>query len=187
MRKWMRAHSYTEETEENTIIKDLYQSFLERKNSGEDLNTGKLEETSEIFRKYSHHNSQKSNKKVSHLEEIKKKPSFNLLYELLKNDISKGEIKKESNFVKIEDNSARQHEEKNKFISFNVPQQQQPPVFNLNNQFMPMNMNFGMQPLKNFNRFNNQQAFYEHFSNLMLQRASADLMNAFFGNRGFLC
>ena len=80
MKKWLKKHSYPPSTEEDLIVSELYKSLLDSQTKTEKENR-KNELEMAISR------NQTLSKRVFHIEELRKKQEFNLLFELLKNDI----------------------------------------------------------------------------------------------------
>ena len=85
MKKWLKKHSYSSSTEEEVVVSELYKSLIDFQSKTESENR-KNELEMAISR------NQTLNKRVFHIEELRKKQEFNLLFELLKSDIGKSNV-----------------------------------------------------------------------------------------------
>ena len=85
MKKWLKKHSYSLSTEEEVIVSELYKSLIDCQSKTE-AESRKNELEMAISR------NQTLSKRVFHIEELRKKQEFNLLFELLKSDIGNSNV-----------------------------------------------------------------------------------------------
>lgn len=85
MKKWLKKHSYSSSIEEEVIVSELYKSLIDCQSKTES-ESRKNELEMAISR------NQTLSKRVFHIEELRKKQEFNLLFELLKSDIGNSNV-----------------------------------------------------------------------------------------------
>lgn len=179
MKKWAKQHNFQSAIEEDLIISGVYKNLLNNQSKKEEGECQKNELEMSISR------NQNMNKKVCHVEELRKKHEFNLLFELLKCDIGNANgmnnekikfcenVKQDlGNFEKM-DEKKKKHLE-NEAVNLKMEEKEKEPnSFQINGNLTNSNCGVGMGMFQNnfgINQTINPWLMQQYMMNLMIQQ-----------------